>query len=315
MNEEFQFNNLIFEKPQKDNSFDIYSQFKSYDMTGINDYKNKTTFKPKNLLISTKSSINQFHNENKKKEQKLNINFIKSLIKKPDAMLYDGYLCRRKKPTINYLLNKTKSKENKKIIEENLLFKHPYPLLKYLSNRKLKNKSRFLITGILGAEFNDLSLEQKKEIEYKPDKSLIKLSKKKYPIINKFSNNITSNNSRDYLKTEESLSTSTIASRKKTYYKNNNKHNIKELNLNKFLHNFSEDKKLIDERRKILIYNLNKFKLYNNSIKLKEHSTMVDNITFLRKSEKKKNENKTMSHILKDISILKYKKHIMPINI
>jgi hypothetical protein len=230
-------------------------------------------------------------------------------------MLYDGYLCRRKKPTINYLLNKTKSKENKKIIEENLLFKHPYPLLKYLSNRKLKNKSRFLITGILGAEFNDLSLEQKKEIEYKPDKSLIKLSKKKYPIINKFSNNITSNNSRDYLKTEESLSTSTIASRKKTYYKNNNKHNIKELNLNKFLHNFSEDKKLIDERRKILIYNLNKFKLYNNSIKLKEHSTMVDNITFLRKSEKKKNENKTMSHILKDISILKYKKHIMPINI
>ena len=173
MNEEFQFNNLIFEKPQKDNSFDIYSQFKSYDMTGINDCKNKTTFKPKNLLISTKSSINQFHNENKKKEQKLNINFIKSLIKKPDAILYDGYLCRRKKPTINYLLNKTKSKENKKIIEENLLFKHPYPLLKYLSNRKLKNKSRFLITGILGAEFNDLSLEQKKEIEYKPDKSLI----------------------------------------------------------------------------------------------------------------------------------------------
>ena len=36
-------------------------------------------------------------------------------------------------------------KENKKLLEENILFKCPYPLIKYLSNRKVKNKSRQLI--------------------------------------------------------------------------------------------------------------------------------------------------------------------------
>ena len=83
------------------------------------------------------------------------MNFIKSLIKKPDEILYDGYLCNRKKPSINYLLNKTKTKENSKFLEENILFKKPYPLIRYLSNRKIPNKSRQLITDILSAELNN----------------------------------------------------------------------------------------------------------------------------------------------------------------
>ena len=247
----------------------------------------------------------------------MNINFIKSLIKKPEALIYDGYICKRKKPTINYLLNKSKSRDNKKILEENTLFKYPYPLLKNISNRKVKNKSRQLITAILGAQFNDLSVEQKKEMQYRPNKSLIKLSKMEYPKIKKIKNiskNITSNNSRDFTKKQQSLSISIISKHKKPIFKNINKHNVKELTLNRFLNNYSTDNKLSDKKRKILIYDLKKLRLYNNNIKLKEHATMTDNISFLRKTEQKKYENITMNNILKDISLLKLNKHIMPIN-
>ena len=124
-------------------------------------------------------------------------------------------------------MNKTKVKENKKLLEENILFKCPYPLIKNISNRKVKNKSRQLITDILRAKFNDLSIKQKKEMQYKPTKSLIKLSKNKYPKINNLSPNKTYNNS----KIDESftLSTSKI---KNQFIKIKNKHYVKKLNLN-----------------------------------------------------------------------------------
>lgn len=317
MDDQFQINNLIFKKTKKDNSNEISSQLKSYMLTEINDYNNKSIVKTKNLLIPTKIINNQFANDESKKEEKLNINFIKSLIKKPEALIYDGYICKRKKPTINYLLNKSKSRDNKKILEENTLFKYPYPLLKNISNRKVKNKSRQLITAILGAQFNDLSVEQKKEMQYRPNKSLIKLSKMEYPKIKKIKNiskNITSNNSRDFTKKQQSLSISIISKHKKPIFKNINKHNVKELTLNRFLNNYSTDNKLSDKKRKILIYDLKKLRLYNNNIKLKEHATMTDNISFLRKTEQKKYEHITMNNILKDISLLKLNKHIMPIN-
>ena len=173
MSKEFLNNNLKFEKTQKDNSYDAYSQSKPYMLTEINNYTNKNILKTKNILIPTKLKNNRFDSYNSKKGITLNINFIKSLVIKPDAMSFDGYLCKRKKTTINYLLNKTKINENKKMLEENILFKYPYPLLEYLSNRKVKNKSRQLITDMLRARFNVLSIEQKKEMQYKPIKSLI----------------------------------------------------------------------------------------------------------------------------------------------
>ena len=317
MDDQFQINNLIFKKTKKDNSNEISSELKPYMLTGINDYNNKGIVKPKNLLIPTKIINNQLANDESKKEEKLNINFIRSLIKKPEAIIYDGYICKRKKPTINYLLNKSKSRDNKKILEENSLFKYPYPLLKNISNRKVKNKSRQLITAILGAQFNDLSVEQKKEMLYKPNKSLIKLSKMKYPMIKKMKNiskNITSNNSRDFTKKQHSLSISIISKHKKPSFKNINKHNVKELNLNRFLNYYSLDNKLSDKKRKLLIYDLKKLRLYNNNIKLKEHATMTDNISFLRTTKQKEYENKAMNNILKDISLLKLNKHIMPID-
>ena len=309
MRDEIKNNNLLFEKNKKDNSHDTYSQSKSYILTEINNYNNKSFSKTKNILIPTKLINNRFDNYNSKNCKTLNIKFIKSLITKPEAIPFDGYLCKRKKPTINYLLNKTKVKENKKLLEENILFKCPYPLIKYLSNRKVKNKSRQLITDILRAKFNDLSIKQKKEMQYKPIKSLIKLSKNKYPKINNLSQNKTYNNS----KIDESftLSTSKI---KNQFIKIKNKHYVKKLNLNSFLNNYSTDNKLSDESRKLIIYNIKKLRTYNNNIKYKEHKAITNNISFLRETETQKYENVTMNHILKDISLLKFNNHIMPIN-
>ena len=309
MRDEIKNNNLLFEKNKKDNSHDTYSQSKSYILTEINNYNNKSFSKTKNILIPTKLINNRFDNYNSKNCKTLNIKFIKSLITKPEAIPFDGYLCKRKKPTINYLLNKTKVKENKKLLEENILFKCPYPLIKYLSNRKVKNKSRQLITDMLRAKFNDLSIKQKKEMQYKPTKSLIKLSKNKYPKINNLSQNKTYNNS----KIDESftLSTSKI---KNQFIKIKNKHYVKKLNLNSFLNNYSTDNKLSDESRKLIIYNIKKLRTYNNNIKYKEHKAITNNISFLRETETQKYENVTMNHILKDISLLKFNNHIMPIN-
>ena len=309
MRDEIKISNLLFEKNKKDNSHDTYSQSKSYILTEINNYNNKSFSKTKNILIPTKLINNRFDNYNSKNCKTLNIKFIKSLITKPEAIPFDGYLCKRKKPTINYLLNKTKVKENKKLLEENILFKCPYPLIKYLSNRKVKNKSRQLITDILRAKFNDLSIKQKKEMQYKPTKSLIKLSKNKYPKINNLSQKKTYNNS----KIDESftLSTSKI---KNQFIKIKNKHYVKKLNLNSFLNNYSTDNKLSDESRKLIIYNIKKLRTYNNNIKYKEHKAITNNISFLRETETQKYENVTMNHILKDISLLKFNNHIMPIN-
>lgn len=309
MRDEIKNNNLLFEKNKKDNSHDTYSQSKSYILTEINNYNNKSFSKTKNILIPTKLINNRFDNYNSKNCKTLNIKFIKSLITKPEAIPFDGYLCKRKKPTINYLLNKTKVKENKKLLEENILFKCPYPLIKYLSNRKVKNKSRQLITDILRAKFNDLSIKQKKEMQYKTTKSLIKLSKNKYPKINNLSQKKKYNNS----KIDESftLSTSKI---KNQFIKIKNKHYVKKLNLNSFLNNYSTDNKLSDESRKLIIYNIKKLRTYNNNIKYKEHKAITNNISFLRETETQKYENVTMNHILKDISLLKFNNHIMPIN-
>ena len=309
MRDEIKNNNLLFEKNKKDNSHDTYSQSKSYILTEINNYNNKSFSKTKNILIPTKLINNRFDNYNSKNCKTLNVKFIESLITKPEAIPFDGYLCKRKKPTINYLLNKTKVKENKKLLEENILFKCPYPLIKYLSNRKVKNKSRQLITDILRAKFNDLSIKQKKEMQYKTTKSLIKLSKNKYPKINNLSQNKTYNDS----KIDESftLSTSKI---KNQFIKIKNKHYVKKLNLNSFLNNYSTDNKLSDESRKLIIYNIKKLRTYNNNIKYKEHKAITNNISFLRETETQKYENVTMNHILKDISLLKFNNHIMPIN-
>ena len=235
MDEEFKNNDLNTRYSIKDNSYNIYPQLKSYGLTEITDYNNKSNLKEKNLLLSNIFSNNKFDINRHRKKEKSKISFIKSLIKKQDDMLYDGYICMRKKPTINYLLNKTKTQEDKKLLEENILFQNPYPLIKCLSNRKILNKSNQLLSGILSSEFNDLSIVQKKEMLYKPKKHLIKLDKIVYPIIKSISNDKTYNNFKYIIKDERNFSISTISKRKNPKLKINTIYNIKNINLNKYL--------------------------------------------------------------------------------
>ena len=319
--EEFKFNDINFPKLNQDNSDELFSNLKSYDITEIKAYKNRKNIKDK-LLSKQKEILNDEINNCHKTAEKPRMSFIKSLIKEPEKIFFDGYLRKRKKPTINYLLKKTNTKENKKLLEENMLFKNPYPLIKYLSNRKMPNKSRQLITDILSAELNKLSIEQKMEMKYKPAKSLIKLTKVKYPKIKinqslQEYNNYSLNN--PYLKTHANFSVSIMSKKNNPNIVYDIKHSLKNINLNKMLNRTYFSKKISNVNRRTIFIknnnNLNDFKEnYNNNNKFIEHTTMTDNISYIRKSLNKKLEIKDLKHIVKDISILKYNNHIMPLN-
>ena len=280
-----------------------FSNLKSYDITEIKAYKIKKNIKEK-LLSKQKDILNDEINNCHKTEEKPRMSFIKSLIKEPEKIFFDGYLRKRKKPAINYLLKKANTKENKKLLEENMLFKNPYPLIKYLSNRKMQNKSRQLITDILSAELNKLSVEQKMEMKYKPSKSLIKLTKVKYPRIkiNQSLQEYNNSSKHQYLKTHANFSVSIMSKQNNPNIVYDIKHNLKNINLNKMLNRICFSKKISDVNRRTIFIknnnNLNDFKenYYNN--KYIEHTTMTDNISNIRKSLNKKFEIKDLKHIV-----------------
>jgi len=280
-----------------------FSNLKSYDITEIKAYKIKKNIKEK-LLSKQKDILNDEINNCHKTEEKPRMSFIKSLIKEPEKIFFDEYLRKRKKPAINYLLKKVNTKENKKLLEENMLFKNPYPLIKYLSNRKMQNKSRQLITDILSAELNKLSVEQKMEMKYKPSKSLIKLTKVKYPRIkiNQSLQEYNNSSKHQYLKTHANFSVSIMSKQNNPNIVYDIKHNLKNINLNKMLNRICFSKKISDVNRRTIFIknnnNLNDFEenYYNN--KYIEHTTMTDNISNIRKSLNKKFEIKDLKHIV-----------------
>ena len=126
---------------------EFYKKLSPFNITGINDYNHKNDNNNKYKLCPSHSKFNfkkilpiltnETFEQNEKEEK---LSFIKSLIKKPKNKPYDGYACFRKKPTINYLLKKFKLKDNQVILEKNKLCKIPYPLIKFISNRKSPNK-------------------------------------------------------------------------------------------------------------------------------------------------------------------------------
>ena len=280
-----------------------FSNLKSYDITEIKAYKIKKNIKEK-LLSKQKDILNDEINNCHKTEEKPKMSFIKSLIKEPEKIFFDEYLRKRKKPAINYLLKMANTKENKKLLEENMLFKNPYPLIKYLSNRKMQNKSRQLITDILSAELNKLSVEQKMEMKYKPSKSLIKLTKVKYPRIkiNQSLQEYNNSSKHQYLKTHANFSVSIMSKQNNPNIVYDIKHNLKNINLNKMLNRICFSKKISDVNRRTIFIknnnNLNDFEenYYNN--KYIEHTTMTDNISNIRKSLNKKFEIKDLKHIV-----------------
>jgi len=288
-----------------------YKKINTYNITGINDINTKKEISTKDdtskfIYITETPNTGREISEPNEKIDKLKL--IRSFIKKPeDQMPYDGYACFRKRPTINYLLKKFEKKDNKIIFEEHKLCKKPYPLIKFLSNRKSPNHSKHLITDMLSAEFRDLSIQQKNDIKYKNYKKPINLSKIEYPEIKSKINIIRKINFSEK--------------------KNKNENNKIEFPL---LNRYTEEKFLSKdnstknwENRNIYscltirpVYNDRKIKkslinsycgLDNN---LTEHNTVMNNISIL-KNEVTRKLHSNYDDILKDISILKSNNHIM----
>ena len=88
--------------------------------------------------------------------------YIKDLIAHPAIknLTFDGYAVNRKKYSFKELINKVSKKEKEVCLEKNILFKKPYPLLKFLSNRKLYNNSSSLLTELLDNDSSKLTKEQ-----------------------------------------------------------------------------------------------------------------------------------------------------------
>ena len=317
MDENSLINNLNSSNNNTSSLNENLKKLNSYNITGINDFNNKNELQSNDIIPLDNNPRYNYLTETPKQmltepnEKNEKINFIRSLIKKPeDQKLYDGYACFRKKPTINYLLRKFDKKEKRVIFEEQKLCKKPYPLIKFLSNRKSPNRSKHLITDMLSAEFNELSTQQKNDIKYKNYKKPIKLAKLEYPEINNRTNII----------------------RKITFFsekKNKNENNKIEFPL---LKKFAEEKIMPKENLKKIwvnrnrniyscltirpVYNDRKIKkslmdsycgIENNLI---EHKTFMNNISILKNDVTKKLDSK-YDDILKDISILKSNNHIM----
>ena len=303
------------------NSNSLYKKLNIYNITGINEYKSKkNNYNNKNIkysFTSNNSNINKTnishmsnndlsdYNQNEAK-----MTFIKSLIKKPKSKPYDGYACFRKKPSTNDLIKKFDSKENSTTFEENKLCKSPYPLIKFLSNRKTPNHSKELLIDILSAEQKQLSNEQNNDIKYKKYKKPIKLSHLKYPDIN---------NTNFYRKINYSSEAKT----------NNHISKSRFPLVDKYIFNNYRYKNKISSNRNIFTCLSSKRPCYNNRriknslIKvycgeeknLTEHSTVLNNISILKNDIAKKLDSKNgqFNEILKDISVLKSNNHIMAI--
>lgn len=319
MEENSLIDNLNSSNNNQSNPIENLKKINTCNITGINDFSNKNELQndnvppldnnPKHSYI-TETPMPILTEPNEKNEK---LDYIRSLIKKPENQrLYDGYACFRKKPTINYLLRKFDKRENKVIFEEQKLCKKPYPLIKFLSNRKSPNHSKHLITDMLSAEFNELSIQQKNDIKYKNYKKPIKLAKLNYLGINSRTNII---------------GKITFCTEKKNRIENNKIEfpSINKFTEEKFLPKENLKKSLVNRNRNRNIYSCLTIRpVYNDrNIKkslmnsycgidnnLTEHMTVMNNISILKNDVAKKLDSE-YDDILKDISILKSNRHIM----
>ena len=134
--------------------------------------KNKTSlikrkFRKKILFLTQNNS--QINPE--KSAEKKRIEHIKKLLYSSTRnYTYDGYAVKRKKYSFYELIGKVGGKENRKSIEYNHLFKIPFPLLQFLSNRKIYNNSSSLLINLLNNDISQLLKEQIRIINESHDK-------------------------------------------------------------------------------------------------------------------------------------------------
>ena len=148
--------NTLFNKKRNDKNNDL-SLFKRFI-----EKKNKTSLikrKFRKRILFLTQNYSQTNCE--KSAEKKRMEHIKKILDiSTNNYTYDGYAVKRKKYSFYELIGKVDRKENWKSIEYNYLFKIPFPLLQFLSNRKIYNNSSSLIINLLNNDISQLLKEQ-----------------------------------------------------------------------------------------------------------------------------------------------------------
>ena len=259
------------------------SVIKSNNTEKINSTEKRNKKDIKANIFLTENNLSQSLGKIFKSKNKIKL--IKNLLTPSTKnYIFDGYAVNRKKYSLKELINKINKKEKKEMLEKNVLFKSPYPLIKFLSNRKLYNNSSSLITELLD---NDSS----------------KLSKEQLLTINRIDEDKTNTN----YNTKTNHIKNLFFNRNKNMYKNN-LHNSCNYLYNKqntfFNYKKGKNNKKINLKRNIRLYDylstkyhLSKFdvsKINDNNIFLNYKANHV-NLPFLTKyyNDKVENDDKT----------------------
>ena len=321
---------MSFKIKIKDNINELFKT--SSNITGLSKITNEYNIEP---MRKNSNSIDQNSNTKILKNKIINnemndkIELIKNMIKNHSIKQpYDGYAIKSKKFTIEYLLQKSIEKENKAIFEKNNLCKTNYPLIKFLSNRKMKNRTKKLLLQMLNTEYGELTKEERNTIKYESYKR-------------KFVNDININ--KNTLTKKHSQKNLRIPKLKQ----DKNHFNLKRNDLNSFFKNHKIKEKInlthnnfwnFNLKNKIYDNNINDLMIYNNNrpeteraypnlgfgetVKLDNHEAIKRNNNILlnriiRKKYMNPKGNETNyinNEIINDISKLKSNNKIMHLN-
>jgi hypothetical protein len=328
------------------NNFNDKSTFtNNYNITGITLPKFSHTTKHKNLVRSNsltipenncrKTDIN-FYSTLKKEEKIKYINDLITNAFKTDS--FDGMALKRKKISIGELINQfdiTNNNKPKKF-EENKICKIPYPLINYLTNRKLENNSSNLLTKILTKENKILTKKQELIIKYSQYSKIFttdisklinneiikkekiikkpKIGQEKFPILNKYLKKKFCNL---YFKDFNSIKYSNLMPNTPMWTKLNIKKNIKRWNSSNYkrINNKKAKDKNIEFNNVVETFKNKSVNLLNHNSNMKNIKLMQERIyNMLEDKILGNNKNKfdpTINKIIKDVSHLKFNNQIM----
>ena len=155
-------NTLFKNKNQKQEEEDNQKQKQKYN--SHLKYLNIDSSYSQNIISKSKSTLYQSLPKNEK------IKYIQQKLMKNSTEKdpFDSLAVKRKSYSLGFLIHQYDIEEKSKCIEENKIFKVPYPLIYCISNRKVGNNSPNLLEKIITTENRKLS--KKQEIEIKNSK-------------------------------------------------------------------------------------------------------------------------------------------------
>ena len=310
----------------RNNKLEDLSIFKNFieKRSNMPSYEKKLVHKKSEKFFLTQNN-SQNKLETLKEDKTKNI---KQLLKpKLKNFIYDGYAVKRKKYSYRELIEKVSKNENGECIEKNKLFKNTYPLIKFLSNKKLFNNSSSLLIDLLNNDTSKLSKKQLtiinnhcKTINNNNNKNNNKNNNNNNKINNSFNNNL--NNSEKCFNKTQLFYTEKInknyktinakrnirlknffISKKKIFIENNynnNNYNNNIYNNNFFDHYNKDNLPLLNKyiKDKIISKNYNNksksFLKYNNSNKVEKY-TSINTELFNNSNKDKLNDNNNNS--------------------